>query len=128
SDQSRAVVIEIDEPSEIDSVLSRGLEEARRRGAPVRVLTTSRMHPDVHAQWQRRLAEWEHRYPDLDIASVSTHGGGLDYIAAHADSIQLVIIGRRRRGGVGAFVGAPGNAALRDTDCSIMVCEPHNAL
>ena len=121
SGRSRAVVIEVDEPSEIDSVL-------QRRGAPVRVLTTGRMRSDAHAQWQRRLAEWQHRYPDLDIASVSTQEGALDYITAHADSIQLVVIGRRRRGGVGAFVGAPGNVALRDTDCSIMVCEPNNAL
>ncbi len=126
--RSRAVVIEVDEPSEIDSVLHRGLDAARRRGAPVRVVTTGRMRSDAHAQWQRRLAEWQHRYPDLDIASVSTQEGALDYITAHADSIQLVVIGRRRRGGVGAFVGAPGNVALRDTDCSIMVCEPNNAL
>lgn len=128
SGHSRAVVIEIDDAAEVGAVLQRGLDAARRRGAPVRVLTPARMHADVQAQWQRRLAEWRRLYPDLDITSVSTQGDGLAYIAAHADSIQLVVVGRARRGGVGALVGAPGNAALRDTDCSIMVCEPHNAL
>jgi nucleotide-binding universal stress UspA family protein len=125
---NRAVVIELDDTARGGAVLQRGLDAAKRRNAPVFVLTPARMHADVQAQWQRRLAEWQHRYSDLDITSVSTQGGGLDYIAAHADSIQLVVVSRERRNGLGALVGAPGNAALRDTDCSIMVCEPHNAL
>lgn len=126
--QGRAVVIEVDDTANGAVVLQRGLDAAQRLDAPVQVLTPARMHADVQAQWQRRLAEWHHRYSDLDIASVSTQGDGLDYITAHADSIQLVVVGRGRRGGIGALVGAPGNAALRDTDCSIMVCEPPGAL
>jgi len=128
SDHGRAVVIEIDDTAKGGAVLQRGLDAAKRQNAPVRVLTPARMHADVQAQWQRRLAEWQHRYSDLDITSVSTQGDGLDYIAAHAESIQLVVVSRERRGGLGTLVGAPGNAALRDTDCSIMVCEPHHAL
>ncbi|MDZ4267894.1 MAG: universal stress protein [Mycobacterium sp.] len=125
---SRAVVIEIHDTAGGGAVLQRGLDEARRRGSPVRVLTPARMYPDVQAQWERRLAEWQRRYPDLDITSVRTQGDTLDYVTANADSIQLLVAGRGRPGGVGALVGAPGNAALRDTDCSILVCEPHNAL
>lgn len=128
SGHPRAVVIEIDDTARSGAVLQRGLDAAQRLGAPVRVLTPARMHADVQAQWQRRLAEWHRRYSDLDITSVSTQGDRLDYIAAHADSIQLVVIDRERRDGIGPLVGAPGNAALRDTDCSIMVCEPHSAL
>lgn len=128
SGETRAVVIEVDDTTKAGAVLQRGLEAARRRGAPVTVLTPARIHADVQAQWQRRLAEWQRRFSDLDISSVSTQGDGLRYISAHADQIQLVVISRDRRDGVGSFVGAPGNAALRDTDCSIMVCEPHDAL
>ncbi len=128
SSHGRAVVIEVDDTAKGGVVLQRGLEAAQRRGAPVRVLTPARIHPDVQAGWQRRLAEWQRRYSDLDITSVSTQGDGLDYITAHADSIQLVVVGRERRDGVGALVGTRGNSALRDTDCSLMVCEPHNAL
>ncbi|MCH9768951.1 MAG: universal stress protein [Actinomycetia bacterium] len=125
---SRAVVIEIDDTARGGTVLQRGLDAATRLGAPVRVLTPARLHADVQAQWDRRLAEWHRRYADLDIVSVSNQGAALDYIAAHAEAIQLLVVDRERRGGVGPLVGAPGNAALRDTDCSIMVCEPHNAL
>ena len=52
----------------------------------------------------------------------------LGYLTHHAGSIQLLVTGRGRPGGVTPLVNAPGNAALRDTDCSILVCEAHNAL
>lgn len=128
STPNRAVVIEVDNTTKSGVVLHRGLEAAQRRGAPVQVLTPARMQADVQAHWQRRLAEWQRRYPDLDITSVNTKGDTLDYIATHADSIQLLVVARERRDGVGMLVGAPGNVALRDTDCSIMVCEPHDSL
>ena len=126
--QSRSVVIEIDDTAAGSEVLQRGLDEARRRGAPVRVLTSARNQAVVHGQWERRLAEWQRRYPEVDITQVRSSGDSLDYISAHADSIQLVVSGRGRPGGVNALVGARGNAALRDTDCSILICAPHNAL
>ncbi|MCH9733340.1 MAG: universal stress protein [Actinomycetia bacterium] len=128
SNHSRTVVIEVEDSANGGAVLQRGLEVARRRGAPVRVLTPARMHADVQAHWQRRLAEWQRRFADLDITSVNNQGDGLDYIRTHADEIQLVVVGRERRDGLGALVGAPGNAALRDTDCSIMVCDARDAL
>ena len=128
SGPNRAVVIEVNDTPAGSAVLHRGLDAAQRRSAPVTVLTPARMYADVQAHWQRRLAEWQRRYPDLDITSVSTQGDGLEYIAAHAGSIQLVVVGRDRPGGVGALLGPLGNTALRDTDCSILVCEPRNAL
>ena len=123
----RAVVIEVTGDAAASPVLHHGLEEARRRHAPVRVLTPARAYPDVEAQWERRLAEWRHRYPDLEITTVG-NGDTVQYLTVHGESVQLVVIGRDRPGGVAALVGAPGNAALRDTDCSILVCEPPNAL
>ena len=127
-DQSRSVVIEIDDTAADSEVLQRGLVEAKRRGAPVRVLVSAGNQAVVHGQWERRLAEWQRRYPEVEITQVRSNGDSLDYIAAHADSIQLVVSGRGRLGGVNALVGARGNAALRDTDCSILICAPHTAL
>nr|ABP46318.1 UspA domain protein [Mycolicibacterium gilvum PYR-GCK] len=124
----RAVVIEITDNAGGGAVLERGLDEARRRGAPVRVLTSARSQLDVTGRWERRLAEWRRRYPDLDISAVRARDGLFDYLAAHGDGLQLLVAGRNRPGGVAPLVGTPGNAALRDTDCSILVCEPPNAL
>lgn len=126
--KDRAVVIELADSASYSVVMQRGLDEARRRSAPVRVLAPARMPVDAAAHWARRLAEWQHSYSDIEITPVSPHGDTLDYLAAYGDVIQLVVTSRSRPGGVSALVGAPGNAALRDTDCSILVCEPHNAL
>ena len=124
----RAVVVEIDDNAAGSSVLQRGLAEARRRHAPVRILTPTHSHDDSPDPWTRRLAEWRHHFPDLDITVVHLRGGILDYLAGHADGIQLLVTNRQRPGGVAPLVNSPGNTALRDTDCSILVCEPHNAL
>ncbi|MDN4517831.1 MULTISPECIES: universal stress protein [Mycolicibacterium] len=126
--RDRAVVIEFTD----GAVMQRGLAEAKRRRVPARVLIPARTHPDARshasAAWERRLAEWQRSYPDVEIVPVSERIDTLDYLAAHGGDVQLVVAGRNRPGGVAALVGPPGNAALRDTDCSILVCEPHNVL
>ncbi|KWX68715.1 universal stress protein [Mycobacterium sp. NAZ190054] len=124
----RAVVIEFTDTAAGNVVMRRGLDEARRRRAQARVLTPARTAADAVAHWERRLAEWRRHFPDVDITAVARSGDTLDYLSAHGDGVQLVVADRRRPGGVAGLVGAPGNAALRDTDCSILVCEPHNAL
>ena len=123
-------------------VLQRALDEARLRGAPLRVLTTWQSRfTDIHdahavadgnrlakAQLDRRLAQWKKRYPDLDVQAVAVHGNTLNYLAKNAESIQLVVVGRERTHGLSDIVGPPGHAALHDTDCSVLICEPQNVL
>lgn len=130
--RDRAVVIEFTDGAAGSGVMRRGLAEARRRQVPARVLTPAAAHADArsHASTasERRVAEWQRTYPDVEIVPVSDRIDTLDYLAAHGDDVQLVVAARNRPGGVAALVGPPGNAALRDTDCSILICEPHNAL
>lgn len=118
--RERIVVAEFNDTAGGTPVVHRALEEARRRGAAVRLIAPPRVCARVQAQGSRQLTQWSREYPDLDLTPVSC-GHTLDYLRAHAGSIQLVVISRRRLGGVGDVVGAPGNAALRDTDCSILV-------
>ncbi|BBX16931.1 universal stress protein UspA [Mycolicibacterium duvalii] len=116
----RAIVVEFNDTSAGAPVVLRALEEARRRGAPVRLIAPPRVCARVRAQGSRHLTQWSRDYPDLDLDPVSC-AHTLEYLRGHAGSIRLVVIGRHRAGGVGDVVGAPGNAALRDTDCSILV-------
>ncbi|MEW5810840.1 MAG: universal stress protein [Actinomycetota bacterium] len=125
--QQRSVVVELSDRGATGALLDRGLEEAQRRNAAVRVLASSQT-TDVRQQWERRLAELRRRFPDLDISSVVSGSDALDYLAANADQVAVMVTSRGRRGGVAALVGAPGNAALRDSDCSILICGQQTAL
>ncbi len=140
------VIVELDDSAMDDSAstgaLQHGLDEARLRGAPLRVLITWQSRfTDVHdargvaegnrmakAQLECRLAQWRRRYPDLDIQTVAAHCNTLRYLAKNAGAIQLVVGGRQRSGGLTDFVEASGHAALHDTDCSVLICEPQGRL
>ncbi|MEH3141136.1 MAG: universal stress protein [Mycobacterium kyogaense] len=124
----RSVIVELPERCTAGLLLDRGLEEARRRNAPLRIVATSPRTADTHTQWERRLAESRRRYPQLDIRSVSCDSDALGYVAANADDVALMVTSRARRGGLTELLGAAGNAALRDTDCSILICDPQTAL
>ena len=136
------VVAEVDETSTSDGVLRRALEEARLRGAPLRVLTTWQSRfTDIHdsravadgnrlarAQLDRRLAQWNKRYPHLDVRAVAFHGNTLNYLTKNANSIQLLVVGHKRMHGTRELVGPPGYGALPGANCSVLICEPQNVL
>jgi len=136
------VVAEVDESAASEGVLRLALEEARLRGAPLRVLTTWQSRfTDIHdgnavadgnrlarAQLGRRLAQWKKRYPDLDVSAVAVHCSTLKFLTKNAGSIQLLIVGHEQAQGITALVGPPGYAALHNAECSVLICEPQNIL
>ena len=138
----RWVVVEIDECVTSDGVLRRGLEEARLRAAPLRVLSAwQSRYTDIHdcnavrngnrqakAQIDRRLAQWRRRYPDLDVKAVAVHGNILKYLSRNTDTIQLMVVGHERAHGIREIVGPPGYAALHKAGCSVLVCDPQTVL
>ena len=133
------VVVELDQSPDSAAVLQYAVEEARMRHAPLRALGTwqSEDHDPtrhaesermVHAQLDRRIEQWRHRYPDLDVLPVAVRGSGLSYLADHAAAIQLVVVGARNTAAVTELLEPPGLAALHDTDCSILVVDPQRLL
>lgn len=136
------VVAELDETPDSAAVLAFAVEEARLRTAPLRVLGAwQSRYTDVHdstavadgnrlvrAQLDRRLSEWRHRYPDLDVRPVAVHGSMLHYLVRHAASIQLIVVGARNTGSVGNLLGPTGMTALHDTDCSVLVVDRQRLL
>ncbi len=137
----RCVAVELD-GSTGDGALRHGFDEARSRGAPLRVLTTWRSrYPDIHdghavaagnrdakAALERRLKCWRARYPEVDVTTVALHGNSLSYLITHGDSIQLLVVAHERGQGIAELLGAAGNAVLAHADCSVLVCEPQNLL
>lgn len=136
------VIVELDESPDSAAVLQFGVEEARLRGAPLRVLSSwQSRYTDVHdshavadgnrlvrAQLDRRLSHWKHRYPDLDARPVAVHGSVLNYLAKHGEEIQLVVVGARNAESLEELLGPTGSAALHNTDCSVLVVDRQRLL
>jgi nucleotide-binding universal stress UspA family protein len=130
------VVVELDETSDSAAVLQAGVEEARLRAAPLRVLGTWQSDGDgygpeesarlVRSQLDRRLEIWRHRYPDLDVEPVAVPGSGMAWLTDHGATIQLVVIGARDIVAVTELLGPTGLAALPET--AVLVMDPQRLL
>jgi nucleotide-binding universal stress UspA family protein len=118
------ILVEVDDWPASDAALQHGIDEARLRGAPLRVLTpgTARGR-SAQAQLDRRVAVWRRRYPDLDVQALATRGSTLDYLREQAGCVQLVVVGAERSHGTGEMIGSPGVALLHGTDCSVLSCD-----
>jgi hypothetical protein len=133
------VVVELDQTPDAATVLQFAVEEARLRRAPLRALGTwqSQDHDPktveesgrmVRAQLDRRLEQWRHRYPDLDVLPIAVRDSGLGFLAENAARIQLVVLGARNTAAVAELLGPAGLSALHDTDCSILVVDHQRLL
>ncbi len=125
------VVAELDETPDSAAVLQYAVEEARLRGAPLRVLGTWQSGGSdsaaadergrlVRAQLDRRVETWRRRYPDLDVQPVAVHGSGLEYLSTHGAAIELIVIGARNVIGVNEMLGPAGLTALPNTSVLIL--------
>lgn len=137
-----AVVVEVDSSPERDAVLQRAIAEAVLRRAELRVVSAWQWQSrDIHdsfavaerdrqvrADLDRRMARWKRTHPDLSVQTIAIQGNFVDYLVRQATTIQLVVVARRRTHGLTEVVGAPGCAVLKDTNCSVLVCDPHGAL
>lgn len=125
------VVAELDDTPDSAAVLQFGVDEARLRRVPLRVLGTwqsdDRDGPGVdegnrlvRARLDRNIETWRHRYPDLDVEPIAVHGGPMDYLGANAEAIGLVVIGARDVVAVNELLGPAGLAALPRTTVLIL--------
>lgn len=139
ADGSGWVVVELDSTPDSAAVLQFAVEEARLRRAPLRALGTwqSADHDPqtveesgrmVRLQLDRRLEQWRHRYPDLDVTPIAVRDSGLTFLTENAATIQLVVVGARNTAAVAELLGPAGMSALRDTDCSILVVDSQRLL
>lgn len=111
-------------------VLGSALEEARLRSAPVRIISTGRAsstsphrtesgESDPEAARWRMLNRWRAMHPEMTIDTVTADLW--QFVAEHADEIQLVVMDKDHRSGNRAF-------DLAAADCSLLVTAPYRAL
>jgi nucleotide-binding universal stress UspA family protein len=115
-----------DSPDDID-VLDLAFGEALRRRAPLRVLTTGKSRSKNlemdrgFAAGNVHLRQCRDNHPDVEVDTVLLEGSFLDYLAEHATSIQLLVIGSGRSGEVHQLLGDPGALVLRNSGFSMLV-------
>lgn len=139
------VVAVLDELPASSAVVELAVEEARFRGAPLRVLAAGRTDDSgVHdidqatgasradsARLERCLAAWRRSHPDVDIQSTAGHGGVADYLEhlhRQAEPTQLLVVDPRRPGPIDILLGPSGRAALDAARCTLLICDRHRWL
>lgn len=130
------VVAEVDDSPDSNQVLECALEEARLRDAALKVVAAASGKSTAddsrsalsesgrlsRASLEKRLEQWRRRFPDIDITAVAPPGGAVNYVAANAPSIQLLVVGQQRNQGLNEIAGPAAHSALRATNSSVMIC------
>lgn len=83
---------------------------------------------NIQAQQEPLLAHHPTHHPELEAQPVAVHGSALSYLSRHAASVELLVIGRRRAGGVAALVGPTAHSAPGELRCSVLICPASQAL
>jgi nucleotide-binding universal stress UspA family protein len=136
------VVTEFEDSADGPTVLGHALDEARLRKAPLRVLATWRPgFPDVRdthasaegsrlakATLERSLTRYRRLYPELDIRAVAVAGSAVNFLARHADSIQLVVLGHHPSNELCEFAGPASYSMTDGLNCSVLISERYCAL
>jgi nucleotide-binding universal stress UspA family protein len=121
------IVALVDESPDGIDVLELAIHEARHRRAPLRVLTAAPAQSSDIRKDRGPVTDDCHlkrcmdNYPEVEIDIVVSEGSFLDYLAEHAASTQLVMVGAARTGDVQQLLDAPSAPALRDSDFSLLV-------
>ncbi|WP_165692766.1 universal stress protein, partial [Mycolicibacterium conceptionense] len=123
-------------PTASNDALHTAIDEAVRRGAPLRVLTTwGSRHRAMYdasavaerdrlsqAQLERRLARALKRSPDLDVQCIDGYDSAAEYLAAHPDSAQVVVLGADNPESAGL------QTVLAGSGCAVLTCDRRHRL
>ena len=132
--RAKVILVATDDSPDDGVLLQTAAHEAALRNAPLRVITC--WHPPhwdpeatqegdqrILAQLDRRLARWRRLYPEVPVEPVAVHGNLFGYLTAQAAQLQMLIVSARGPGHVREVVGPAGNAALRSSDCTVLVVD-----
>ncbi|OBG83517.1 hypothetical protein A5699_03925 [Mycobacterium sp. E802] len=126
-----AVLVEVDGRTAGNDALHAAIEEALRRGAPLRVLTTwAARHREMYdatavverdrlsaAQLERRLTRALRRSPDLDVQSIDGYHSATEYLAAQPESVQMLVLAADHP------VSAELQEVLDRAGCAVLACD-----
>ncbi|MFE0699730.1 universal stress protein [Streptomyces sp. NPDC058872] len=139
----RPVVLGVDTQAPHDAPFAFAFEEAARRKTSVRAVSAWSMSPyyvygfaadptldqEIAAQEKAALTgllePWRQKYPSVEVIEESEFASPSLRMVEAAHDASLVVVGRRRRTGVGAHVGPVAHAVLHHSAAPVAVV-PHD--
>jgi len=133
--RSRSVLAHVVGSVDDELVLEYGFEEANRRKAPLVMMTAWRTEFDnlqndrllreqerrMRAVLDRYAAQWTPHYAGVTLDTVVAYGPFLNYLADHAESTQLVVVGATQAIEVQQLCRSTADRALRLSDFAVLV-------
>jgi nucleotide-binding universal stress UspA family protein len=140
-----AVVVGVDGSPAGESALAMAFDEASWRGADLIAVHTwiefysnssSASAGQFLVDWDaletcerellaERMAGWQEKYPDVEVRRVVTRDRPVRCLLEHAADAQLLVVGRRGRGGLfGMLLGSTSQALMYHAPCPLMVVRP----
>lgn len=120
-----AVAVIVDEPTEVDAILSVALAEARLRQAPLLVLnvTSARIRELAPEEVDGDVAEWLGGHPEVPSRVVMLPDDVATFIGDSVSPIALAVVAN----GVAAsqVLGPYGRFVLRGSGCSVLMVPTH---
>lgn len=114
------IVVTVNDDPDNDAVIEYALKEAQLRQAPV--LAVGDSSGTSSGQADRRMEQWQKRFPDLHIHPVGTSASVAGFLAGNKDeSVQLAVVGSVDAYDVTQIVGPHSHPILRHGGCSVLV-------
>jgi len=123
-----------------DGLVAEALHEAQRRNASLTILhawyvpaeygedgldaaTVNRWHEEARAEVTAAIAPWIRTHPDVDVRVAVPHQRPVDAIVAASRHSDVLVVGRRRSDGL-VHLGSVVRAAIRESQCPVVVLTP----
>lgn len=121
------IVVRMTDAPGNDAVVKHAVREATLRRAPMLVLGGRPEELTQHADgdFERRVAEWRQRHPEVRVYPITTRSGIADFLRANNERVQLAVIDETESEQLVKLVGPVGHPLFRHPECSVLVVR-HN--
>lgn len=106
-----------------DAVIETAAREARLRGAALLAVGVwdSDFGDTPYDELDRRMTEWQQRFPELHLYTVATRADLDGYLAEHPDDAGLAVLSERDADQLADIVGPRSHPLREHADCSVLI-------
>jgi nucleotide-binding universal stress UspA family protein len=127
---SDVIAVAVSDSPDNDGIVEQAIKEAQLRDLPV--LAVGAWRADLgempYDELDRRVAEWEERYPDVHFHVVATRSGMVGFLSASDRRIQLAVIGGGDIDEVTGLLGPQSHYFFGHAECSVLITRPAHVI